>query len=208
MSDLRKKLSNVQQGLKVKKSQYNKFAGFYYRNQEDILEAVKPLLKEEGLVLTVSDEVVNIGEFNYVKAEAWVRTIAAQDEGLFVHGYAREEVIKKGMDTAQITGSTSSYARKYALNGLFNIDDSNDPDNHDNTKPKPVVAKPVTPTAPKQHPLAVAKDELNKMLEQYGHENTVKKKVFISSVLDKSTVETIAEAENVMLALTKGEIDV
>lgn len=201
MNDLRQKLSNVQQELKAPKSQYNKFAKFAYRNQEDILEALKPLLKREGLILTLSDEVVNIGSANYVQATATITGIDPNSESIVVTAYAREEVSLKGQIAAQITGGASSYARKYALNGLFNIDDSNDVDSHDNTKH---VSKPVEVNKP--DPLAKAKDELNKMLESYGHDNNVKKKVVINSVLKKSTVDSEAEANDVMQALTDGTV--
>lgn len=201
MNELRQKLSNVQQELKAPKSQWNKFSGFAYRNQEDILEALKPLLKREGLILTLSDEVVNIGDANYVQATATITTLDPDAESIVVTAYAREEVSLKGQIAAQITGGASSYARKYALNGLFNIDDSNDVDSHDNTKhvstPKPEV---------KADPVAKAKDELNKMLEMYGHDNNVKKKVVINSVLKKSTVDSEAEANEVMQALTDGVV--
>lgn len=140
MSDIRQKLANVQQALKAPKSQFNSFANYRYRNQEDILEALKPLLKKEGLILTLSDEVVNIGEHNYVRASAVVTEIADKtDERFESLGYAREEVSLKGQIAAQITGGASSYARKYALNGLFNIDDSQDPDSQDHTKKKVVT---------------------------------------------------------------------
>lgn len=145
MSDIRQKLSKVQQALKAPKSQFNSFANYKYRNQEDILEALKPLLEKEGLVLVLGDEVVNVGEANYVKAYAKVADIDGADEDYIeVTAYAREEVSLKGQIAAQITGGASSYARKYALNGLFNIDDSQDPDSQDNTK-----KKVVTDTSPK-----------------------------------------------------------
>ena len=119
------KLSNVQMSLKAPKSQTNKFGNYKYRSCEDILEAVKPLLEEHKLTLFISDEVVEVGGRVYVKAEA---TIVSDAETLTVHAYAREAESKKGMDDAQVTGACSSYARKYALNGLFAIDDTKDAD--------------------------------------------------------------------------------
>lgn len=116
-------LQEIQQALKVPKSQYNSFGKYNYRNCEDILEAVKPLLGESRLILT--DEVVNIGSHNYVKATA---CFYSGEEATEVSAYAREAVEQKGQNDAQITGSTSSYARKYALNGLFLIDDAKDDD--------------------------------------------------------------------------------
>lgn len=118
-----KKLNEIQQKLKSPKTQYNSFGKYHYRNCEDILEAVKPLLGEATLVL--SDEIVNIGNHNYVKATA---VLSHEDMVATAIAYAREAVEQKGMNDSQITGSTSSYARKYALNGLFMIDDTKDSD--------------------------------------------------------------------------------
>ena len=126
MATLHDKLLAVQDQLNVPKNHLNAFGKYNYRNCEDILLAVKPLLKEQGLVLTLSDELVVLGDRYYVKATA---TISADDYNpIIVTAYAREEEDKKGMDASQLTGSTSSYARKYALNGLFLIDDNKDAD--------------------------------------------------------------------------------
>jgi len=127
------KLRAVQIELKVPKSQRNNFGNYNYRNAEDILEAVKPVLDRNGLTLIVSDKLVNIGERYYVEATAVVSD-GVDGDGLFSTGYAREEETKKGMDGSQITGAASSYARKYALNGLFAIDDTKDADSHDNSQ--------------------------------------------------------------------------
>jgi hypothetical protein len=120
------KLILIQSELKAPKAQFNKFGNYAYRNAEDILEALKPHLKKHGCLLTVCDEVVEVGGRIYVKATA----IFIDDEGksVEVSAYARESESKKGMDEAQITGAASSYARKYALNGLFLIDDTKDAD--------------------------------------------------------------------------------
>ena len=120
-----KELIMIQQGLKAPKNQRNTFGNYTYRSAEDILEAVKPLLAEQGCTLTISDEMVEIGGRVYVRATA---TLTSEKESVQTTAFAREEQIKKGMDAAQITGSASSYARKYALNGLFCIDDTKDPD--------------------------------------------------------------------------------
>jgi hypothetical protein len=126
------KLFNIQQKLKAPKNLKNDFAGFNYRSAEQILETLKPLLKEEGCHVVLTDEMVNLGDRFYVKAGA----ILVDDEKDIASaaGWAREQETKKGMDEAQITGSASSYARKYALCGLFAIDAGNDPDSHDNTQ--------------------------------------------------------------------------
>ena len=121
------KLVNVQTKLKAPKSQYNKFGKYSFRNCEDILEALKPLIEEEKAIVSLSDSVVLIGERYYIEASA--KFIDAETgEIVEVKGLAREEDSKKGMDSSQLTGSTSSYARKYALNGLFAIDDTKDSD--------------------------------------------------------------------------------
>lgn len=122
-----KKLLDVQSELKAPKGQENKFGGYRYRSCEDILEAVKPLLKKSGLALTVGDEIVTVSDRVYVKATATVVDI--EDDGKVSNtAFAREQDSRKGMDDSQITGSASSYARKYALNGLFCIDDTKDAD--------------------------------------------------------------------------------
>jgi hypothetical protein len=123
MSALFEVLSKIQKEMKAPKSQFNAFGKYKYRSCEDILEAVKPFLN--GTVLYISDEMVLIGERYYIKATATLRN---GDEAVSVTAYAREEVEKKGMDSSQITGAASSYARKYALNGLFLIDDTKDSD--------------------------------------------------------------------------------
>lgn len=117
------KLVEIQQQLKAPKGQFNKFGGYKYRSCEDILEAVKPLLGNAPLVIT--DEIVQIGDRYYVKSTA---TIVCDDGVRQATGWAREPQSKKGMDESQITGTASSYARKYALNGLFCIDDTKDAD--------------------------------------------------------------------------------
>lgn len=124
---IRTRLSKVTTALKAPKSQYNSFGKYSYRSAEDIMEAVKPLLAENGLVMTVSDDIVAVGGRIYVKAIVTVMDVES-DEQLVTTAFAREEETKKGMDGSQITGSASSYARKYALNGMFCIDDTKDAD--------------------------------------------------------------------------------
>ena len=122
-----KKLIEVQTKLKAPKNQYNSFGKYSYRNCEDILEALKPILHEVGATIIISDEVVSVNERYYVKAT--VKFIDTETgEVAEASANAREEDNKKGMDSSQLTGSTSSYARKYALNGLFAIDDTKDSD--------------------------------------------------------------------------------
>lgn len=133
MSELVKKLIWIQNKLKAPKSQYNSFSGFYYRSAEDILEALKPLLAEQELTLFINDEIVQIGERYYIKA---VCTLTDGKENIETQAFAREAENKKGYDESQITGACSSYARKYALNGMFCIDDAKDPDSEDNREIK------------------------------------------------------------------------
>lgn len=117
----------VQRELKAPKGQTNSFGGYKYRSCEDIVEAVKPLLNEQGLILTMSDDIVQVGDRIYVKATCRVIDVATGDS-VETSALAREAAQKKGMDDSQITGTASSYARKYALNGLFAIDDTKDAD--------------------------------------------------------------------------------
>lgn len=128
------KLQKIQSELKAPKGQYNSFGKYKYRSCEDIMEAVKPLLKKAGCVLTVSDTLENIGERYYIKATATLTDIESEGGEISNTAYAREEETKKGMDASQITGTASSYARKYALNGLFCIDDTKDADTDEYAK--------------------------------------------------------------------------
>lgn len=125
------KIVAIQSELKAPKGQYNSFGKYNYRSCEDILEGVKPLLAKHSLVLTIQDGIELIGDRYYVKATA---TITDGKESISTSAYARESLDKKGMDASQVTGATSSYARKYALNGLLCIDDTKDADTMDNSK--------------------------------------------------------------------------
>ena len=147
--NIHSKLKGIQSSLKAPKGQTNKFGGYAYRSAEDILTAVKPLLDEWNCTLVITDDVVEVGGRVYVKAAA----VLADTEGEYTiqaNGFAREAETRKGMDDSQITGSASSYARKYALNGLFAIDDTKHAD-ATNTHGK----KPITQTK-KTSPLAHA----------------------------------------------------
>jgi len=124
------KLAQIQTTLKAPKGQFNGFGKYKYRSCEDILEALKPILA--GAAVTLSDDVVSVGDRVYIKATA---TLLFNGESISVTGFARESLAKKGMDDSQITGTASSYSRKYALNGLFCIDDTKDADTMDNTPP-------------------------------------------------------------------------
>lgn len=121
------KLALIQQELNAPKNQYNDYGKYNYRSCEDILIGLKPCLEKVGCALTITDEIVQVGERYYVKATATLHD-KESDSKISNVAYAREELTKKGMDASQITGAASSYARKYALNGLFCIDDEKDAD--------------------------------------------------------------------------------
>lgn len=143
-------LGAVQKELNAPKTQHNKFGNYNYRSAEDICEAVKPLLAKYGATIFLSDKIEAIGERVYVVATA---TFVFGNESISVSAGAREEREKKGMDAAQITGSASSYARKYALNGLLLIDDCKDPDTRDNREaPEPTFTQ----------------EQASKAMERYG----------------------------------------
>ena len=144
-----KELIAIQSGLKAPKSQFNKFGGYKYRKAEDILEAVKPLLNKNKCTLTITDDIVMVGNRIYVKATATIKNEKGEFET--TTGWAREEETKKGMDGSQITGASSSYARKYALNGLFAIDDNADSDTTNDVQHQAAQQQAQT-----QHPTAQA----------------------------------------------------
>lgn len=148
------KLSAIQSKLNAPKNQRNNFGGYNYRNCEDVLEALKPLLKENKATLIITDDVQQVGERFYVVANAIFYDTEKPEDKIVVRAFARESEEKKGMDASQLTGATSSYARKYALNGLFAIDDNKDPDSMNNTEEKkeeePKVKTPEVKTAKKE----------------------------------------------------------
>lgn len=136
-------LQTIQQKLKAPKGQFNAFGKYHYRNQEDILEAVKPLLAETKSTLILSDDVVEIGGSLFVKATAILKEEAS--DTVVVTAYAKHDTEVKGMASAQVTGAASSYARKYALNGLFLIDDNKDADSTNDGTTKKTEKTPTTP---------------------------------------------------------------
>ena len=166
------KLVKVQSELKAPKSQYNSFGKYSYRNCEDILEALKPILNEVKAIVNISDEVVLIGDRYYIKAT--VKFIDAETgEMVEASAMAREEETKKGMDASQLTGSTSSYARKYALNGLFAIDDTKDSDftnTHDKEDKKKTLEVISEAQAKRMYMLAKGKDtdKVKNIVSKYG----------------------------------------
>lgn len=128
--NIQEKLKMIQSELKAPKSQHNNFGNYNYRSLEDINESVKPILDKVGATIVLSDDIVFMGERYYVKATATLYDTES-NESISVTALARETDVKKGMDSSQVTGATSSYARKYALNGLFAIDDTKDADSEE-----------------------------------------------------------------------------
>lgn len=211
------KLLAVQNELKAPKDKRNDYGGFNYRSCEGILEAVKPLLQEQGLMLTIKDEVVNIGDRYYVRATVLLDDISSNGE-IAITALAREEEAKKGMDASQITGTASSYARKYALNGLFLIDDTKDADTdefhrttQENGQKTNVATQPNQPPAKKIALTQKIVDEKLKFILEQTDTETVKniwlnlskmyeinKDTALGGILFKAT-------ENKVLELTKNK---
>ena len=165
---LHEKLLAIQTKLKAPKGQYNKFGNFNYRSAEDILEAVKPLNAEQGVLLTITDEIKEVGGRIYVVATA---TVSDGTDTLQVSAFAREPENKKGMDESQITGATSSYARKYALNGLYAIDDNKDADTDEHKQQQENAPKKQQAQKQQQKQQQQAKEpteqELHEIVEKY-----------------------------------------
>lgn len=211
------KLLAVQNELKAPKDKRNNFGGYNYRSCEGILEAVKPLLQEQELMLTIKDEVVNIGDRYYVRATVLLDDISSNGE-IAITALAREEEAKKGMDASQITGTASSYARKYALNGLFLIDDTKDADTdefhrttQENGQKTNVATQPNQPPAKKIALTQKIVDEKLKFILEQTDTETVKniwlnlskmyeinKDTALGGILFKAT-------ENKVLELTKNK---
>lgn len=167
---LHEKLLAIQTKLKAPKGQYNSFGKYSYRSAEDILEAVKPLNAEQGLLLTITDEIKEVGGRIYVVATA---TVSDGMDELKVSAFAREPENKKGMDESQITGATSSYARKYALNGMYAIDDNKDADTDEHKQqqdnaPKKQQAQKQQQKQQQQQAKEPTEQELHEIVEKYA----------------------------------------
>ena len=182
--------SNIQFELKAPKSQVNSFAKYNYRSCEDILEAVKPLLHKYNVTLTLHDDIVMIGDRYYVKA---VATLRNEVDSISSQALAREQDDKKGLDASQITGTASSYARKYALNGLFCIDDTKDADTDEYTnqtskaKPAPTETKPAKQVFDSAHPQWQA--ILDKMVAGKGSIKALQDYYTISASVEKEITD-------------------
>ena len=199
---LKEKLMNIQAELKAPKNLKNTFGGYNYRNAESILEALKPLLVKYKAVVTIEDEIVEIGGRFYVKACAGILDVETNDKEtdlmITSYAYAREADSKKGMDDAQVTGATSSYARKYALNGLFLLDDTKDVDSEEyqaqasrataKEKPKPKQSKPVEAKQEPSEVIPLTEEELLFLSSRYKGDNLTK-------LLDYYKIEDISLIE-------------
>ena len=146
MNDFFKRFVAFQNELKAPKNQYNSFGKYYYRSAEDILEAVKPLEQKHDILIFVSDDIEIYGDRVYVKATATAIDAKGENQPIKATAYAREPADKKGMDSSQITGTASSYARKYALNGLLCIDDTKDADTDQYKQQQDNAPQPPQPT--------------------------------------------------------------
>ena len=193
MKEVLKKLLEIQVELKAPKNQYNSFGNYSYRSCEDILEAAKPLCKKHGCVLTLSDTVKQIGDRYYIEATAMLFD-AESAEMISATASAREPQTKKGSDESQITGAASSYARKYALNGLFDIDDTKDADAEDKpTAPKPIAPKPAAPTTkPMNNTVKFISDSQRTRLFAMakGHEDIIRKELEIRNISSTKEIPT------------------
>lgn len=184
------KLAVIQQELKAPKNQYNSFGDYKYRSCEDILEAVKPLLKKLNLILRLNDELINIGDRYYIKALVAITDIKTE-ASLSATAYARETENKPKMDAAQITGTASSYARKYALNGLFLIDDTKDADTDEHAKQTGAEPKAENKATQKQIELVKSLvNDINAMLNYYQVEK-------IEDLTTKQASEVISKFKGV-----------
>jgi len=186
----------IQTTLNAPKNRYNKFGGFKYRSAEDILNAVKPLLAETNCTLTQSDSIEVVGDRYYIVVTTTLKDSKGDTET--VQARAREEESKKGMDSAMVSGATSSYARKYALNGLFAIDDSKDPDSDEfqkQTRGQNTVAPKAPPVPPASKP--VEKKPLYKSDPKYGEiiEGIESGKFNVDQILKTRTMTKTIEAE-------------
>jgi len=164
------KLSEIQHELKAPKGQYNSFGKYKYRSCEDILEAVKPICYKNKATLVISDEILNAGDRFYIKATATLYDQESTDK-IVNTAYARESLEKKGMDDSQITGTASSYARKYALNGLFNIDDTKDADTDEYTGRQAIDSIKVQALEKAIKNKSISNDKVTEVLKKFNYKS-------------------------------------
>lgn len=190
--------------LKAPKNRWNNFGNYNHRSAEDILEAVKPIAHKYGLLPKLSDEPVMIGDWHYIKATASIKDVKTGEEEIAT-AYAREPLAKKGMDESQITGTASSYARKYAMNGLYQIDDTKDADTDEYTEQvKQATPKPITKT--QQQALQKRSDEiaeLAKLESKNFFDQITEKKIGYSVDISKINTEQLATLTRYLNELEK-----
>ena len=189
--EIKQAFALIQKELKADKNQFNSFGNYKYRSCEDILKALKPLLDKTGTILILNDEVVNIGSRYYVKALATLQSVD-KETSICSTAYAREEEVKKGMDGSQITGASSSYARKYALNGLFGIDDTKDSDK--TNKGLSGASRPLK--TPSTSNFDKAKSVIEKTNDKMTLEESISKIVTSDKYTDEQKEELVQMIEN------------
>ena len=197
MSDFLKRVGMAQAELKAPKNQYNSFGKYNYRSCEDILEAAKPINKKHGLVLLLTDKPVCIGQRYYIEATARLYDIESE-QFIEATASARESDTKKGMDDSQVTGSTSSYARKYALAGLFGIDNEKDPDATNDHGKSDAPAKPATNPAAKQASAKYKQAWLAYKAKSHNEDPDAVKanfKKLVEATVKKSDMNTVTDEE-------------
>lgn len=190
------KLKNIQCELKAPKKQFNKFGNYKYRNCEDIMEAVKPVLNKYKCSLVVSDEVVVVGERYYIKATATLID-AESDEKIVTSAFAREAETKKGMDDSQITGASSSYARKYCLNGMFLIDDTKDSDTTNKT------TKTATKKADEPEEVTKIKTQIVEKCTELGGSKNEHVMAVVKKLGNPNAIKTVEAAKTYLEELNK-----
>lgn len=210
MNSVLKKLFEIQQELKVPKNQRNTFGNYNFRNCEDIMEASKPICKKYNCLLTCSDEVIYVGERYYIRATATLFDLDS-NESISTNAEAREEETKKGMDASQITGASSSYARKYALNGLLQLDDNKDADTTEYQKQqinnkKNVKQDSITDEQVKLIHVLFGKIENNEKQIFKNFENKVAKQNVYKNFKVKTSKELTREKAKEMIELLKNKL--
>jgi len=210
-----KELVSIQSELKAPKGQKNNFGNYKYRSCEDILEALKPLLKKHECFLTIEDEIVQVADRIYVKATASINKVldVTKAKTVKVSAYAREPLNKKGMDEAQVTGATSSYARKYALNGLFAIDDTKDSDftnKHGKDKQETTVKPKVSVKQPETLVKRISVKDRNALIKKVQDKDMSLddiKKILSEFKFNSTTEVTVDKYEDVKKAVDNYGID-
>ncbi|MDO5716400.1 MAG: ERF family protein [Tissierellia bacterium] len=186
-----KKIAELQQELEVGKERYNQFGNFWHRSTEDIVRYLKPLMKKHGLLLLMKDELVHKGDRYYIEAQVSLIDIEAEGEGVSTTAYAREADSKPKFDPAQLTGSASSYARKYALGGLLAIDDSQDPDAYppQNATPTNIKAK-TNQSKPYDVPPTISEEQRQQLFEKF---KTEKERFYLKEVMESMCIHGTGE---------------